>query len=407
MAKREEFFRIGKAKPVETVEKANRERTALVVLCLATVAIFSNMYATQPILPEIGREFGLSPSEAGLTISSMVLAIAASAVFYGILSDRVGRRPVIIVTAFALTIPTLLCAVAPTFPILIACRIGQGLVIPGFIATTITYIHEEFHSWRGVAVGWYTAASVMGGFTGRLQGGLLTDFFNWRWVFFSFALINLLSGIALWRYLPTSQNFTRDKGQTTRRLDLSELVACFGNRRLVGAYVLGPAIFFPFIGLFTYLPYYLTRPPFNMSTLAVSFIFVVYLIGMIAAPVCGRFSDTLGRRGIMALGVLLMGTGLALTLVQALPVVFVGLLCLCFGMFTAQSTNNAYIGDSVRKGQGRGSAVSLYQLFFYTGGSFGGFVPGLLWQSSGWPLLVVGCLVSLAIGLCAVRWLCR
>lgn len=407
MATREEFFRIGKVKPVETVEKAHRERTALVVLCLATVAIFSNMYATQPILPEIGREFGLSPSEAGLTISSMVLAIAASAVFYGILSDRVGRRPVIIVTAFALTIPTLLCAVAPTFPILIACRIGQGLVIPGFIATTITYIHEEFHSWRGVAVGWYTAASVMGGFTGRLQGGLLTDFFNWRWAFFSFALINLLSGIALWRYLPTSQNFTRDKGQTTRRLDLSELVACFGNRRLVGAYVLGPAIFFPFIGLFTYLPYYLTRPPFNMSTLAVSFIFVVYLIGMIAAPVCGRFSDTLGRRGIMALGVLLMGTGLALTLVQALPVVFVGLLCLCFGMFTAQSTNNAYIGDSVRKGQGRGSAVSLYQLFFYTGGSFGGFVPGLLWQSSGWPLLVVGCLVSLAIGLCAVRWLCR
>jgi YNFM family putative membrane transporter len=389
-------------------EKARSDKLALVMLCLATVTIFSNMYATQPILPVIGQEFNLQPSQAGMTVSAMVLAIACSAVFYGVLSDRIGRRPVIIATTFGLVVPTLLCALAPTFTLLVVFRIGQGLLIPGFIATTITYLHEEFSTRRGLAVGWYTASSVLGGFTGRLQGGLMTDFFNWRLAFVSFALINLLSGITLARYLPPSRHFPRQhRAEPKPGLNLNELLACFQNRRLVGAYVLGPAIFFPFIGLFTYLPYYLTKPPFNLSTLFVSFIFVVYLIGMIAASVCGRLSDRFGRRAVMGFGVLMMASGIALTLTPWLAGVFIGLLMLCFGMFAAQSTNNAYIGDSVRKGQGHGSAVSLYQMFFYIGGSLGGFVPGLLWQSGGWFWVVVGCLVSLSLGLCSVRWLCR
>ena|SRR5947209_3541661 len=109
----------------------------------------------------------------------------------------------------------------------------------------------------------------------------------------------------------------------------------------------------------------------------------------------------------MALGLLIMALGIVLTLTPWLPSVFLGLLLLCFGMFAVQSTTNAYIGDSVAQGQGRGSAVSLYQLFFYLGGSLGGFVPGLLWQSGGWLPLVLGCLVSLLAGFSAVRWLCQ
>jgi len=392
---------------IKATERTTSEGRALVVLCLATVAVFSNMYATQPILPVIGQEFGLLPSEAGLTISTMVLAIATSAVFYGLLSDRIGRRPVIIGSTLALTIPTLLCAVAPNFVLLIICRIGQGLLIPGFVAITITYIHEEFTAWRGVAVGWYTAASIMGGFTGRLQGGLMTEFVNWRFAFVTFGIINLLSGYALWRYLPTSRNFARRK--TRAGFNLSELLACLKNRRLLGAYLLGPAIFLPFIGLFTYLPYYLTRPPFNLSTVVVSFIFVVYLAGVVAAPISGRFSGRLGRRRVMAIGVIMMAGGSGLTLTPWLITVFVGLVIMCFGMFTTQSTVNAFIGDSVKveAGQGRGSAVSLYQMSFYVGGSIGGFVPGLLWQSGGWLPVVVGCLASLMVGLVAIRWLCR
>lgn len=385
--------------------QSRSETTALAVLCLAAVAIFSNMYATQPILPVIGREFGIPPSTAGLTVSSMVLAIAISAVFYGFLSDKLGRRPVIIGSTLGLCVPTLLCVFAPTFAFLLVCRVLQGLLIPGFIAVTLAYIHEEFPSRRGTAIGWYTTGTVLGGFSGRLQGGLATDFVNWRFAFFTFFLIDLAMGLALWRYLPASSNFGgRGHSQPSRRgLALNGLLVCLKNRRLLGAYIVGPCIFFAFIGLFTYLPYYLERPPFNLSTLLVSSIFVVYLVGAISGPLSGRLGDRFGRSRLIAGGIALMIIGLILTLIPILLVTFVALLILCFGMFAVQSSTNAYIGDNVGKGEGMGSAVSLYQMFFYLGGSVGGFIPGLLWQSSGWGLVVLGCLIPLGVALWAVN----
>ena len=402
----------GEKAAVARTRRAQPDTTALVVLCLATVAVFSNMYATQPILPVLGHEFDISPSVAGLSVSVMVQAIAVSAIFYGFLSDRIGRRQVIIGSTLALCVPTLLCALSPNFIFLLVCRVGQGLAIPGFIAITLAYIHEEFPGRRGVAVGWYTTASVMGGFSGRFQGGLMTDFFNWRLAFFSFVVIDVAAGLALWKYLPASQNFfshtssTLNK-QARRGLAWAGLVACLKNRRLLGAYLLGLCIFFAFIGLFTYLPYYLEGPPFNLSTLLVSFIFVVYLIGMISGPLCGRFSAEVGRFKVMAGGIGLMIGGVGLTWVAWLPIIFAGLLLLCAGMFAVQATTNAFIGDNVGAGQGFGSAVSLYQMFFYVGGSLGGFVPGLLWQSGGWSLVVGSCVGALGLALAAVYWLCR
>jgi YNFM family putative membrane transporter len=55
-------------------------------------AMFAVMYSTQAILPELGREFGVSPSQAGLSISVVIGALAAGAWFRGPLSDRIGRR---------------------------------------------------------------------------------------------------------------------------------------------------------------------------------------------------------------------------------------------------------------------------------------------------------------------------
>jgi YNFM family putative membrane transporter len=386
---------------VETLVRAISKRQIMLLLCLSTIAVFSNMYATQPILPEIGREFGLQPSEAGLTISVLVLAICLSAVFYGFLIDRYGPRRVLVGSLLFLDVPTLLCAFAPAFPLLLLLRAGQGLIIPGFIAGTLSYIHVVFEKQRGMAIGWYTASTILGGFTGRLIGGLLTDFFNWRGAFVGFALLNLASYLALMYFLPESRSV---RSTARKGLELSGITLCLKNPKLLGVYLVGASIFFPFIGLFTYLPYYLTQPPFNLSTLLVSMVFVVYLVGLFSAPVSGRISDRYGRRVVLALGLVLMGSGMTLTLVPSLPVLFAGLLINCFGMFTVQSSANALLGDNLPEGNGRGSAVALYQVFFYLGGTLGGVVPGLLWQSGGWWPVVTCCIASIGLGLAAVWW---
>ena len=392
----------------------NDTRLIIPLVLVATTAIFSNMYLTQPILPVIGADFGLSPSQAGLTVSSMVLAIAAASIFYGLLSDRIGRKPVIVASVFALTLPTILCAVAPNFPLLILFRVGQGLLIPGYTAITITYLQEEIPAGqRSMVLGYYVSGTVAGGFFGRMLGGLITDLAgSWRIAFIGMGLIDLVLGWALLRYLPASRHFQlrtvppaeppaggEPEAAPIGRVNPAAILVHLRNPQLVQVYLIGFSLMFAFLGLFTYLPYYLLQPPFTLSTLLVSSVYVVYLVGMFSAPLSARWAARIGSRNVIKSGFSLMLAGVLLTLIPVLPVVFIGLIVLCFGMFACQSVATALVGESVKQGSGRGSAVSLYQVFFYIGGSCGGFVPGLLWQAGGWPGLLTAIVASLLLGL--------
>src|SRR5262249_56645202 len=91
-------------------------------LNFATVAVYSDLYIPQPILPLLSREFHVPPATAGLTISVVVLMIALVSSGYGTLSDAVGRKPVMVTSCVLLAVPTLLCALATTFHMLLLFR---------------------------------------------------------------------------------------------------------------------------------------------------------------------------------------------------------------------------------------------------------------------------------------------
>src|SRR5690242_7705270 len=82
-------------------------RKAQLALYLAAIAVYADMYITQPILPLLSHEFGVAPAVAGLTISSVVLAIALASSTYGPLGDAFGRKRVMVVSGLLLSAPTL------------------------------------------------------------------------------------------------------------------------------------------------------------------------------------------------------------------------------------------------------------------------------------------------------------
>src|SRR5260370_262076 len=104
------------------------------VLNFAAIVVFADLYITQPILPILSREFRVSPATAGLTISILVLMIALVSAPYGFLSDILGRKPVMVTSCLLLVIPTVLCAIAPSFRALMLLRALQGLLMPGVTA---------------------------------------------------------------------------------------------------------------------------------------------------------------------------------------------------------------------------------------------------------------------------------
>jgi MFS transporter, YNFM family, putative membrane transport protein len=370
-------------------------------LNFATVAVYADLYITQPVLPLLSKEFGVPPATAGLTISVVVLMIALVSSGYGSLSDAIGRKPVMVTSCLLLAVPTLLCAFATTFRMLLLFRAFQGLLMPGVTAVAVAFIGDYYsEADLGPRVGGWIAASVAGGLTGRVLSGLLAAGTNWRMPFLFFGFLTLLGAAAIGRGLPAGGGIPGVRLASAYR----GMFVHFGNRRLIGAFVIGGGVFFSFIGVFTYLPYYLTAPPFHLSTALVSSVYLVYIAGVFTSLASGRLSRRFGRRAVMAAGLSIACLGVLGTLVRSLPAIVASLIVLCVGMFTVQSTAPAFVNANA---QGRkGAAGALYVTFYYVGASLGSFLPGYAWQAWGWPGVAASCVTALLVGLAADGVLC-
>ena len=347
-------------------------RKALAGFMLGAAGMFATMYSTQAILPELSRDFDVSPSRAGLTISVVVLAVAIGGFVWGPVSDRIGRPRAIRAASLLLVLPTIGVALAPGLEALLVCRTLQGLCMPGLLAVGAPYIVEAFVPRIGArAMGYYVSALVAGGLVGRLGVALATAVVGWRVAIGFLAVLPLVAAIAMRRGLPEPELPPRGGGWK-RHLT---------NLRLLGVSVGGAALFFTFVGSFTFITYRLEEPPFSLSLAAASLVFLLWLTGLLG-PFAGRLADRVGWLRLALGTVALSATGLLLTLPNVLPLLVLGLACVAGAMFTGYTATQLGVSDVAPVD--RGAATALYFGIYYAGGALGAYVPGLAWQEWGW-----------------------
>src|SRR5438876_5774677 len=214
--------------------------------------------------PSSQPRFSYQPPTAGLTVSLLVLAVAFGSLVYGPLSDRVGRKKVMVGSSFLVVIPTLLCGFAPGFTTLVILRTLQGFLMPGLTSVAIPYVNEEFEGkGRGLAMGIYVCGLTLGGLFARVGSAALTGFFNWRIALDAFALPTLIAALVMWKFLPETAskqhgeiNAPPQRGAFFRQT-LRDMLLHLRNRRLVGAFIIGFTLFFGFIGTFTNYPFWM------------------------------------------------------------------------------------------------------------------------------------------------------
>ena len=203
--------------------------------------MFATMYSTQAILPELSRDFDVSPSRAGLTISFVVLAVAVGGFVWGPVSDRIGRPRSIRLASLLLVPPTIGVALAPTFEALLVCRTLQGLCMPGLLTVGVPYVAEAFVPRIGArAMGFYVSALVVGGLIGRLGVALASAVVGWRVAIGVLALLPLAAAIAMRSGLPEPDLPHRGGGiahhlrnrPPDRRLDLRRSAVLHVRRHL-------------------------------------------------------------------------------------------------------------------------------------------------------------------------------
>jgi MFS family permease len=166
----------------------------------------------------------------------------------------------------------------------------------------------------------------------------------------------------------------------------------------------GFCVLFTLLATFNYINFYLAAPPFRLSTAALGLLFTVYLVGAFVTPLAGRLIDRIGHRLTLVLAFGGGIGGICLTLLPSLPAVVLGLAMCCTACFIGHSSASSYIGTVAR--EARASAVGLYVMCYYAGGSAGSALSGYSWNRSGWPACValVATVQALTIVMAILFW---
>lgn len=370
---------------------------------VAGFCAFLLMYATQPLLPMLTGVFHASKIAVSMTVTLAGLGVAVAAPFAGILADKIGRKRVIVWSAFLLGVCSLAAATSPGLSALLFWRFCQGLCTPGVFSVTVAYINDE---WAGSGVGAvlssYVSGTVLGGFSCRFIAGLVASHLNWRWVFVVLGVLTLAGAAAIARLLEPERHPHR--AAFSKGTWWSAAAAHLKNRRLLATYVIGFCVLFSLVAIFSYITFYLAAPPFHLAPAALGSIFFVYLIGAAVNPSAGRAIDRFGQRLVLACGIGAGVGGVALTLVHSLWMVGLGLTICSSGVFAAQTAATSFVGAAAE--HDRALAVGLYAMFYYVGGGLGAAIPGYFWNLGGWTacVLFIACVQILTVAMALVFW---
>lgn len=375
------------------------------ILFIVSTAIFMAVLDTNIInvaLPVMAKSLNVTASGIQLVITSYLIVISATILFFGRLGDIVGKGKVFKFGIALFTLGSLFCGMTSSLEILILSRIIQAIGASAIMANSQGIVAEVFPAnERGRALGITGTFVALGALAGPPLGGFIVESFSWEYIF----LINLPIGIVtlLWslKILPNGHKTPDEKmdglGALLFIFAIVPLFAALGKGQEVGftqpvilsgflisifsfiVFIMverkreNPLLqleifknnlfslsifcgFISFVAIFCSMimqPFYL-QDVMNFSPGFTGLILMVYpIILSVVAPFSGHLSDKIGGETLTFIGLLLTSIGLLLmsTLNEyssiTSMIVFIGIMSLGNGLF--QSPNNSLVMSAVPK----------------------------------------------------------
>ena len=413
-------------------KRAVNTRLLLAVVVSAILISVLNQTFTNVVVPDIQRDYGVSQGEAGWVITGYLLVFAVGIPLYGRIADLYSLRRVFSLGLLVLAAGSLVCALAPTLPILVAGRIVQAAGAAAIPALGFASVAKALPPGkRGMALGLLSSSVGIGAAVGPVAGGVIAGFLGWQVLFYLTLVLGLVLIPGAFRVLPGAP----DKGgaptgffAALHHFDvpggLSLALAAgfalfgvtegqvlgFGSPVVWGSFALAvaAAVFFgwrirhapePFVwpGLFRNRAFVATAVVgfFMMFTNVGSLVLAPLLlsevnglsaagIGLVLAPgaaavavlspVAGRLSDRLGSRLLVRVGLIVVAVStlfISTVSVGGSPVVVAaGLLGQGIG-FAAINSPNANAAAAVLSRAESGVGLGIYQMLFFLGAGFG------------------------------------
>jgi len=376
--------------------------TALLAGLSAVGPLTTDMYL--PSMPDIARLLGASTAQVQLTISSYLIGFAAGQIVYGPVSDRHGRKPVLLAAIALYCAASLACALAPSIEMLIAARFAQALGGSGGIVLARAMVRDLYAGARaGRELSVIGAVMALAPMLAPVVGGVLQTGFGWRSVFFTLTAAGIGGAAVVALLLP--ETLARRAAEPVSVVSMARSYRTVVRNPAYLAYLsLATA---SYAGLFAWLSgsSFVLQDLYGLSALAFGVAFAVGSVGnLIGSTLSARLSHRFGLDGVLgfggcavALGGLVMaaavalGLGSAASLVLAMAIYLTGL-----GMVLPQSIAGAMTPFPERAG----AASSLLGFVQQSVAALFGAIVGVLLGSSAWPLAggvaLAGC-VTLAL----------
>lgn len=333
---------------------------ATLALLAAVAPLAIDMYL--PAFPEMSVEFDTSASAVQLTLTTFLVGLALGQLVFGPLSDRYGRRPLLLIGTAACAVFSAGAALAPSIELLAAARFVQGFAGAAGIVLGRAVISDRA---RGAAAAklfsLLVVINAVAPVIAPLLGGIVVTNFGWRGVFWVLTVLSALMFVCVLALVSeTLPKELRTTGGAAAMLGEARNV--LRNRRYVGftlAYAFAFGVMFAYISASPFV----LQSVHGLSTAWYTVIFTVNAVGLVIFSVAnGGVVAKLGDRVTLRIGLTLLAVFSAVMLINALagPVLWITLVALwctmaSLGLVIANATTLA-LGEA-RQAAGTGSAV--------------------------------------------------
>ena len=370
----------------------------LAALWAMVFASSSQVMIMAPILPRIHAELGVSTALTGTLVTGYAITLSVFALVTGPISDRVGRRAVLLWGSGAMTVALLLHLLAVDFASLLAVRVLAGVAGGVLTGSAVSFVGDYFpYGRRGWANGWVMSGFAMGQIVGVPIGTVIGSSHGFAAAFVLFAAIMTVAFVLVLLVVPQPR-IERSERPLTLSTGLGEYVALLSMRPVRGAALVYATMFFAVSNFVVYLPSW-AESELGLSAGDIAMMFTVGgIASVLFGPRVGRLSDRVGRRPL----ILISCTGAAIQFatttvfvqgaVTASIMFFVAMTLLALRLSPLQALLSALVPDARR-----GAFMSLVVATGQLGGGLGAAVAGLLYTQIGYGACTIASSVSILI----------
>lgn len=202
--------------------------TATLILLAGLSVLSLNMFL--PSLAHMAEAFGVSYATASLAIGGYLAATAVLQLVIGPLSDRYGRRPIMLIALVLFTAASLGCLLATEFWLFLTFRLMQGMIIAGWLVSMAIIRDTSEPQEAASLIGYVTMAMAVAPMAGPMVGGFLAEFFGWRANFVVYVVAGALLLAITWANVGET-NLARSETFASQARSYPEL---FASRRFWG-----------------------------------------------------------------------------------------------------------------------------------------------------------------------------